>query len=88
MLTDKDLEELRAERRRDYLAEEARERETLAGGRNLYRVLSGPKIVAFVSSYNADRVAERYRANGGKAEVTNVEQMTFGYPADVCNVFA
>ena len=88
MLNDKDLEMMRRELHNDYLAEEAKEKASLTGGRSLYRVLSGPKIVAFISSYNADRVVGRYRANGGEAEVTNVERVSFGYPADACQIFA
>lgn len=88
MITEKDLIEIRNEARADLLAEEAKEKACLSGGRDLYRVLSGDKMVAFISSYNADRVHGRYLANGGKSEVTNIERITFGYPEDTCKIYA
>lgn len=87
-LTTKALTEMVAETHADLVAEEARERDTLTGGRSLYRLFAGQRLVALVTTYNEDRVIGRYRANGGKQDVTRVERATFGFPSDICTIVA
>ncbi len=87
-LTDKQLEELRSEAHADYMAEEANEKASLTAGRSLYKLKEGQKVVALITTYNKDRVMGRYQMNGGKANVTEIERMSYGFPEDVCNIYA
>lgn len=88
MLTEKQLIEMRDEAHADYLAEEAREATCMTGGRSLYKVWAGTEVVAFIATYNRDRVMGRYLANGGQKPVTQIERISYGYPKDTCEVYA
>jgi len=87
-LSEKHLEEIRSETHADYMAEEANEKASLTGGRSLYKLWAGQRVMALITTYNKDRVLGRYQMNGGKAEITNIERISYGFPEDVCKVYA
>lgn len=82
------LEMLRSEAHADYMAEEANEKASMTAGRSLYKLWAGNKVAALITTYNRDRVEGRYKMNGGTLEITRVERMSFGFPEDVCKVYA
>ena len=61
---------------------------TLNYFRNLYRVLANGNVVAFITAASADAASMAYYKAGGKAADLNIERMSFGYPEDVCTIYA
>jgi hypothetical protein len=59
-----------------------------AYGRNLYKIWSGNRVVAFVTAAGFEAAGKAYRDNGGKAENIEVEQISFGYPKDSIAIYA
>lgn len=57
--------------------------------RNLYRLSDDlGKVLAVLTAPNRMKAVERYREKCGKLDdVVQVEQLTFGYPEDVCEVY-
>jgi hypothetical protein len=56
--------------------------------RNLYKIWSNAKVVAFVTAGSEKSALAAYRAAGGKAAVDTIEQLSWGYPEDVCKLTA
>lgn len=63
---------------------------TMNAFRNLYRVKSAAedKLVALITSASYLGVLELYEIQGGSCKHVLVEQISHGYPNDVCNIFA
>lgn len=55
--------------------------------RNLYRIRNEKhEHVAFVTAGDANAAAFKYYENGGNAHNAIAEQMSHGYPHDVCDI--
>lgn len=56
--------------------------------RNLYKIWSSTKVVAFVTAGTEADALKRYAASGGKVSSVTAERLTFGYPSDACTIYA
>ena len=56
--------------------------------RNLYKFtcLDTKKVVAFITARNMQQAVDLYKEKG-KALTTYAEQMSFGYPKEVCDIY-
>lgn len=57
------------------------------GFRNLYRILGNQRVVAFITAARASDAVKVYREKCGRCSEVTAEQMTFGYPEDVCKIY-
>lgn len=55
--------------------------------RNLYRVMFGGCVAAFIAAQDAQEAEAKYREAGGTQVGVTVEQLSSGYPCDKCTVF-
>lgn len=55
--------------------------------RNLYKVWSGEKLVAFVTASSPEGANVVYKRNGGKITNPIIERVSFGYHMDMCEVY-
>lgn len=55
--------------------------------RNLYRVMDGRAVAAFITASTPAQALEQYRAANGQAPAPTVERLSFGYPANECKVY-
>lgn len=56
--------------------------------RNLFRITKAGQLAALVTAGTRDEAASKYReADAGEGDIT-VEQVTHGYPTDICAIFA
>jgi hypothetical protein len=60
---------------------------TLPAGRNLYRLMSNGRVVAFVTGRNEAQALTRYQTAGGAIVSPNVEQLTHGYPVAELKIY-
>lgn len=57
--------------------------------RNLYRIRNqANKHVAFVTAESSAAAISKYYGNGGNESEATAEQMSHGYPNDVCSIDA
>jgi hypothetical protein len=55
--------------------------------RNLYRLMDGRTVAAFITASTPTQALEQYRAAQGTVTAPTVERLTFGYPANECKVY-
>lgn len=57
--------------------------------RNLYRFtcLDTKNVVAFITARNLQQAIDIYKAKGGKVLTTLGEQVSHGYPSDMCEIY-
>jgi hypothetical protein len=56
-------------------------------GRNLFRILGNQRVVAFITAFKAEDAIAIYRDKCGRCAEVTAEQMSWGYPEDVCKIY-
>ena len=55
--------------------------------RNLYRILGNQRVVAFITASSASNAIKIYTEKCGRCSEVKAEQISFGYPEDVCKIY-
>jgi len=55
--------------------------------RNLYRIIGNQRVVAFITATRASEAIKVYNEMCGRCAEVAAEQMSFGYPEDVCRIY-